>query len=118
MILFSCLKMDISSTKQQIRKHMKKIISLISQEEKSKKSLLLTDLLIDLFKQKAVNTVAFFLPFVSEPNVLPALERCQQQGITIVLPHTDRQKSMFMLLDGYKDNENNTHTHIDIILVP
>lgn len=108
--------MDIASTKQQIRKHMKKIISLISQEEKSKKSLLLIDLLINLFKQKAVTRVAFFLPFANEPNVLPALERCQQENISTVVPHTDRQKSIFVLLDGYEDNENNTH--IDIILVP
>ena len=88
----------------------------MSEEEKNKKSLLLTNKLISFFREKKVTTVAFFLPFVSEPNVLPALERCQQQGITIVVPHSDRQKKIFVGIHGYEEHESSTH--IDIMLVP
>jgi len=120
--------MQPKDKKQQIRKSMQGIIAWLSREEKIKQSSIISSELQCMVREKNISTLAAFVPFSSEPDIVPFMQWCLHAWVTICLPHVEKR---FVIIDSLEESASFSQwmissdslemiefTQIDMMLVP
>lgn len=80
--------MSFESTKQILRRSMQKKIAWLSPQEKTRQSQYVTEHIYEIIESMKMHSIALFVPYPSEPNLLSLVKHIKKKWCVISFPIT------------------------------